>query len=210
VSETTEALLAPLWGGATFEPDEPFRRPPAPAAGEEVRRLRDEGLVRALIGDVYVAADVTCTPELRSRAAALLVPGRLLAVGGVVGFGSAAWIHAEWGAVPPEQVEMILPSGLNRAGWGWVRVRQVRVRPEHVGLVAGLPVTSPARTAADLARDRPPPLAHDALSALAGACGITAAQVRGCLDGMPRARGVSRARAVLEAWERGVGRAPPG
>ena len=155
-----------------------------------------------MIGDVHLACDLPLTARLRAQAAALLVPGALLACGAVVGFGSAAWIHSGWPqSMPPDLVDLIVPPRVRRrTGPDGPRIRQMRLPGDQVQLIAGLPVTTAARTVADLARDLPPTRAQTAMAAVGQATGITASDVLRCLDAMPRARGSVRAREVVEAW----------
>ena len=188
----------------TTDPGLPFRARGEAAA--EATRLCAGGLLRRIAVDVFVAADVPDAPALRARAVRLLVPGRLLAAGGVVGFTSAAWVHTGWHpGAPPERIEVLVPPGANRYGGPGVRVRQVRVGGADVVLLAELPLTAPARTAADLARDSPWPVARAGLAALAAGAGIGAGDVLACLDRMRRARGAARARQVVARWA-GTGR----
>src|SRR6185437_13105278 len=77
------------------DPGLPFR--PADAAeAAEAGRLCSAGLIRRVVADAFVAADVPDSPTLRARAAALVLPERLAAAGGIVGFASAAWVHTGW------------------------------------------------------------------------------------------------------------------
>lgn len=126
--------------------DKPFRGSEAIAAGLVTRRrLRGPGFQR-LGRDTYVAADVTPDDPLRIVGAALEVPGA------VVGGWSAVLLHgvdaAPEGEVPIELV--VGPRHVRRARPG-LRLRQDVLGERDVELVKGVAVTSPIRTAVDLA-----------------------------------------------------------
>ena len=180
--------------------DQPFR--PAPDELAEVARLCRAGTLRRVVGDVALAADLPLSTALRARAIRLLVPTALERIA-VVGFGTAAWVHAEWpqDADPEAPLDLVLPPALRRrlAGAG-PRLRQMRLADRHVEQIEGLPVCTPARTIADLARDLPPARAAAAMSALHRATGVTVRDVLSCLDQMPRARGGGQARLVVAGW----------
>ncbi|MDD7916272.1 type IV toxin-antitoxin system AbiEi family antitoxin [Actinomycetospora callitridis] len=126
--------------------DIPFRGSAAIGAGLTTRRrLRGPGF-RELGRDTYVAADVPVDDRMRVRAAALEVPGA------VVGGWSALLVHgvdaAPEGARPVELV--VGPRHVRRARAGLL-LRQDVLGEREVGCVDGVPVTSPIRTAVDLA-----------------------------------------------------------
>jgi hypothetical protein len=179
------------------DPGLPFR--PADAAeSAEAARLCSAGLIRAVVADVFVAADVPDSPTLRARAAALVLPERLTAAGGIVGFASAAWVLTGWhpDGVPASLDVMVAARVSPGPG---VRVRQVGVSPEDVVTLEGLSLTSAARTAADLARDWPWSAARAGLAALV-VVGMAPDDVLECLGRMRGARGVAHARAAVARW----------
>jgi hypothetical protein len=122
------------------DPGLPFR-PADPAEAAEAGRLCSAGLIRRVVADAFVAADVPDSPTLRARAAALVLPERLAAAGGIVGFASAAWVHAGWhpegspGSLDVMAAERVSPVR-------GVRIRQVGVSPEDVVTLEGLSLTS--------------------------------------------------------------------
>jgi hypothetical protein len=76
--------------------------------------------------------------------------------------------------------------------------------------VGGVPVTTPARTAADLARDLPPHHALDWLERLREHAGVAPEDVADQLGAMPYARRVAPARGIVRSWAiRGCSRACP-
>ena len=126
--------------------DSPFRGSDALAAGLLSRgRLRGPGF-RRLFDDVYVAADVPVDLALRSRAAHLLVDGR----GVLAGYSAAEILGASCGPADAP-AEVALPGGclLRQPG---LRVHRGILDPDEVTTVAGIGVTTRARTAYDLAR----------------------------------------------------------
>jgi hypothetical protein len=200
---TAHSTLALPFGDLPFV-DQPFvDQPFLPSAEDwpEVNRWRQEGRLRRLIGDVHLAADLPVTAQLRARAIGLLLLGGQ--AGAVVGFGTAAWVHAGWPVAERlvEAIDLVLPPDARcRPAAQGRRLRQMRLTGRHVQRLAGVPVTTPARTAADLARDLPPLRAGAAMAALREATGVTVADVLRCLDEMPRARGSGHARLVVASW----------
>ncbi|GIG29154.1 type IV toxin-antitoxin system AbiEi family antitoxin [Cellulomonas marina] len=142
--------------------------------------------------EVTAAPAVAHLPVVRARAVAHLVPPR-----GVVGRASAAWVHAGGPAAVP--LEVLVPTGTARPrARAGVVGHEAELRPEDVVTVAGVPVTTPARTALDVARTCTAPAVHRLLSALARA-GVDLGAVLARLGDRPGGRGVRQARAVLAA-----------
>ena len=83
-------------------------------------------------------------------------------------------------------------------------VRSDELSEDEVWLVAGMRVTSPARTAFDIGRSRPADIAIPILDALLNATGITAADVIQIADHRPGARGVRRLRSLLPLVDGGA------
>jgi hypothetical protein len=180
------------------DPGLPFR-PAEPDESAEAARLCTAGLIRRVVADVFVAADVPDSPTVRARSAALLVPERLTAAGGIVGFASAAWVLTGWHPDPaPASLDVMVAARVSPSPG--IRIRQVGVSPEDVMTLAGLCLTAPARTAADLARDWPWAAAQAGLSALVSGTGIVPEDVLACLGRMRGARGVAQARPAVAQW----------
>lgn len=123
---------------------EPFRGSVAVARGLLTRKqLRGPRYVR-LLPDVYLAAGVRITPLVRARAAALFAGPS----GGVAaGWSAAELLGASCG--PWHAPAEVLTTGHVRAHTG---VRTCRGGLHATGVAAGARVTSPVRTAWDLAR----------------------------------------------------------
>jgi very-short-patch-repair endonuclease len=124
----------------------PFRGSLAVAAGRvtwaELRGPR----FRRLFTGIYVRSDVEVTLGLRSLAAALVVQGR-----GVLGGWSAAELLGASCGPADAAAEVVAPGGGQRTRAGLV-VRADLLATDEVTAVHGVPVTTPLRTAYDLAR----------------------------------------------------------
>jgi len=115
--------------------------------------VRDGKLVR-LHGQIAVRPDCLLTPELRAAAIADEVPEGFVAAG-----VTAAWIHCGSGELPT--LEFVYPNGANSkhavqlSGKAWSTIDLAQA----VVTIAGVPVTNPQRTIADLAWRHPPEVA---------------------------------------------------
>ncbi len=146
----------------------PFTATQAAAAGisrSQLRRLYDEGLIRRLLRNVYVAAQTPDSRLLRARALQLVVP-----VGSVVTDWSALWLYT--GITQPgghrgePVVTMFRFDGHDRLRNALCESGKRTLIPEDIWVVEGLLVTSPLRTAWDLGRLAPRDWAIGALDAL--------------------------------------------
>ena len=151
---------------------------------------------RAIYPDVYLS---NCAPpSLRTRAvAAWLWSGRR---GVLAGLAAAALHGAAW-IDDDEPVELIWPNTRPPAG---VLTRSQRVDGDEITRVAGLPVTTPARTAFDLARDLPAAEAVARLDALKRASPFSAEDVLLLAKRYPGARGLRRLRSTLPLVDPGA------
>jgi hypothetical protein len=166
-----------------------------------LRQAIRHGTVRPVLRGVYIDAAVELTPLVRARAANLIVaPGVALAG------GTAAWIYG----IPPMEpnahlretpLETVRPAGraaVRRAG---SRGRTALLRDEDLVELEGALVTSPVRTALDLARERDRPDALAYLDALTSAGVVTVDELTASLpsiDGMPW---VEQAREMVDLCE---------
>lgn len=197
-----------------IDPDLPFRRSCGLSESEarEVGRLIDDGLLVPLVLDVVVAVGVPPGRDLRAAALGLMVADRLRACGAAVAQEAAAWL---WVSGPaPRYVDVVIAPGRVRSPWPHVLVHERRMSAQDVVQVevrggTTLAVTTPARTAADLLRTLPEPLALETAGQLAAHTGLCAADVAACLESMPRARGVARARRLLTRRPDAVQRPDP-
>jgi hypothetical protein len=113
--------------------------------------------------------------------------------GVIAGLTAAAWHGSKW-------VDDRLPVELiwsNARPPRAVRTHDVRLRPTEYGLVAGLPVTTPQRTAFDLGRRKPMGAAIAQLDALMRATGIKVGEVSEIADQHRGARGLRQLEMAL-------------
>ncbi|MDQ1288486.1 MAG: hypothetical protein QG622_2051 [Actinomycetota bacterium] len=169
----------------------------------EAQRLLGEHLLVPLLLDVVIAADAVLDRSLRAAAVGLLVTTRLSAAGAVIAQDAAAWVWAA--GASPRYVDVVIQPGRIRSPSPYVVVHERRMtQGDVVEIRAGdappLAVTTPARTAADLLRSLPEPLALEAATRLASRTGTDPAAIAACLAAMPGARGVARARVLLARW----------
>jgi hypothetical protein len=168
--------------------DDVFRGSEALRQGKLSRyRLRTE--FRVIYPDVYVAKCAVLTLRTRS-VAAWLWSGRR---GVLAGLAAAALHGADW-IDDDEPVELIWHNTRPPAG---VRARSQRVQPDEVTHVAGLPVSTPARTAFDLAGQLPTGEAVARLDALRRATSFSIEDVMALAKRYPGARGLRRVREAL-------------
>lgn len=146
---------------------------------------------------VYLRSDVELTAALRARAA-WLSTGATLA-----GVSAAAVLGAKWldSNAPAEIVRNDKHSQPGMVAHGY------RVLDEEVRLAAGIPATSPARTAFDIGRRRPVDQAVPMLDALLAATGVTVADVLAVADRWPGVRGVRQLRSTMR-WVDGGAESP--
>ncbi|GBE64673.1 hypothetical protein MFM001_11350 [Mycobacterium sp. MFM001] len=149
-----------------------------------------------LFPDVY--APRATTPSLRrNTVGAWLWSGR----NGVIAGRAAAALHGALWVDAATPIEMIWRSGRPPAG---IVVRNERLDADEIVDVDGLPVTSIARTALDLARHLPRDIAVRHLDALARATGVTACDALSLAERYPRARGLRRSEVALALMDAGA------
>jgi Protein of unknown function (DUF559)/Transcriptional regulator, AbiEi antitoxin len=181
-------------------PDHPFTTCQASALGITRKRLRnavDQGEVRRVFTGVYARADLPDSTELRASAAGLVMNEH-----SVLCDRTAAWIHgidvlryAELDVIPPLETYVLRgrdPTDRHNCHGG---TRDLR--PEDWQVIGGLRVTTPLRTALDLACKLRRREAMAALDAFAREFGVTVAQLRRLLVRYFRRRGVVQARELV-------------
>ena len=149
---------------------------------------------RAVFRDVYVPKDAELTARAKARAA-WLSTGATLA-----GMSAAAVLGTKWldAAAPAEIVRT------DRHGQRSILVRSYELPDEEVCTVAGMRVTTAARTAFDIGRGLPVAKAVPVLDALLNATGIKPADVLTVANRHRRARGIRRLREALELADGGA------
>lgn len=157
-------------------------------------QLRTE--FRAIYPDVYLSGHAA--PSLRMRCiGAWLWSGRR----GVLAGLSAATLHGSAWIDDDEPIELIWRNQHAPAG---IVARNQRVEPDEVTRIAGLPVTTLARTAYDLARQLPREKAVARLDALMRATPFDIEDVLLLTKQHPRARGLGRLRTALPLVDPGA------
>lgn len=133
-------------GMETSDITRPFRGSEAVAAGRLTRGALRGARFRRLGADTYVSANVPDDPRLSVRAAWV----RAGADAVVIGWSAALWWECDVLPSPPPPVEPAVPDRRLRSAPG-LRVCRARVRDEDIAVEDGVRVTTPLRTAYDLA-----------------------------------------------------------
>ena len=149
-----------------------------------------------LLRDVYVDSGVEVTGALRAKAGWLWARRQ----GVVAGFSAAALHGSRW-VDDRKPVELIHD---NRHRLPGIQTRGDRLEDDEIEIVAGIPVTSPARTAIDLGCWYPTMTAVAAIDALARATDIKAADVELLAQRYAGRRGITRARQAVGLFDAGA------
>jgi hypothetical protein len=176
----------------------PFSCHQAAAAGISRHALSElvvSGLVRRLLRGVYVPAQTSDSLELRTKALALVVPADAILVD-----WTACWL---WTGVlaPGEHLDVPEVSLFRPAGAGRLRNRLCRsgersFLPGDIAEVGGLHVSTPLRTAWDLARFFHRDIALGGMDALLRLGSFDLDDLVGGVDRFRRQRGVVQLRAL--------------
>ncbi|MCV7396976.1 type IV toxin-antitoxin system AbiEi family antitoxin [Mycobacterium paraseoulense] len=150
----------------------------------------------ALHRDVYVPRDTELTAVLRAKASWLRSRRR----GILAGFSASALHGARW--IDPARPAEIMDT--NRRETEGVRVWEERIESDEITIVDGMRVTTPARTALDLARRHPRGTAVAAIDALAQAIEVKMADVELLVDRYRGRHGMKAAKASLELIDGGA------
>ncbi len=160
-------------------------------------QLVQSGEVRRVLTDVYADGRMRDTLELRARAARIVLPAHAVVVD-----RSAAWLwgvdlrtKAELQTPPP--LEIFVPPGHKRLTRPQAAGGERTLIPSDLRSVDGLQVTSPVRTALDLACGLAPYEALAALDAFARLHGITTFELLAQLPRYRGRRGVVQARRLV-------------
>lgn len=175
--------------------DVPFRGSAVLAAGLLNRRslARD---YRAIHRDVYVPRDRELTPLLKAQAA-FVWSG---CTSTMAGLSAAALLGCRW-IDAQHPAELVRRNGKPVTG---IVVHRDELEPDEVCVVAGIPVTTPARTAFDLGRRSGVERAVIRLDALSNATGLRRADLDVILERHRGARGIVQLRTVLALVDGGA------
>jgi hypothetical protein len=150
----------------------------------------------ALHQDVYIARGAELTPTARAKASWLRSRRR----GILAGFSASALHGAKW-------IDPALPAAIidtNRRPAAGVQVWEERIDSDEIGIVDGMRLTTPARTALDLARRYPQGVAVAAIDALTQASELKLADIDLLVDRYRGRRGMKAARAALDLVDGGA------
>jgi hypothetical protein len=172
----------------------PFLGSNAMAAGMTRHTLRTRYV--AVHKDVYVAKDTEMTAMVRARACWLRARGH----GVLAGFSASALHGARWidGRRPATVI------GTNRRREPGVTVWADLVEDDEICMVNGMRVTTPLRTAIDMARHYPADTSVPAIDALARATRLTVADLRQALARYAGWKGIRRARIAVDLVDPGA------
>lgn len=130
----------------------------------ELHAMKLDGVLVHVIGEAFRPAGTDETPALRAAALQHHIPAALTQRA-ALGQLSAAWVY---GCAPlPQVIALLLDNDGNSASlppFSGCTVRQVYFERFDVQGIGGVPVTSPLRTALDVARSAPEPLARAVLA----------------------------------------------
>lgn len=174
---------------------EPFIGSEAVAAGT-LTKTQLTTRCRRLFSDVYVPRDLDVDATVRAKAGWLWTRRR----GVVAGFAAAALHGSRW--VDDHLVVQLIHD--NRRNPPGVQTHRDRIDDDEIVLIAGMPVTSPARTALDLGCWYPRMSAVAGIDALARATQFDAAELELLASRYPGRRGVARARQAIELFDAGA------
>lgn len=181
-------------------PIEPVTWADLSACGVSRRRLRtwlSEGRLRRVFTGVYISAAVPDSLLLRARCAARILPANV-----VVCDRSAAWLHGVDVHDPDERftipdLEVVVAPGAEAPRRQGLRAGKRMLSDADITTIHGLRVTTPVRTALDLACIRGRWGALAVLDAFMHECGVTHQDLARALTRFSRRRGVTQARALV-------------
>lgn len=163
--------------------------------------MRLEGLLVNVYGPGFALLWEPVTPRHRAAAAYFSLPGHVRRKV-VLGRMTAAWVY---GCAPaPQKLSVLLDHRHRTTSQGRYRlalIHEVALGPLDTVTIGGVPVSTPLRTALDVALHAPDQEAAPVLRALAGASGLGCQldAVRQAVEARPRLPGKSRALQRLDA-----------
>jgi hypothetical protein len=149
-----------------------------------------------LFPDVYVERDVDLDAKIRAKAGWLWTGRR----GVVAGFAAAALHGSKW-ADDVHVVELIHDNRRSPPG---IQTHRDRIDEDEIDLVAGTPVTSPARTALDFGCWYPTMTAVAGIDSLARAIEVKPGDVELLVHRYARRKGIARARQAVDLFDSGA------
>ena len=175
--------------------EEPFIGSAALATGELTRHAL-RSMYTTIHRDVYLSNDVELTAVIRAKACWLRSRGR----GVLAGFSAAAVHGAKW--IDPGLPATVIAD--NRRRTTGIITWASALAEEEVCTVDGMRLTTPTRTAIDLARRYPLDTAVVAIDALARATRTKVAAIEDAVVRYPGRHGIARAMEVLSLVDPGA------
>lgn len=164
--ETTRGTTRPTVTGTTDSP--PIFLAGTLFTTAELCAMRIDGLVVRIYGDAYAGITVPDSPALRAAALLAHAPPALAARAALSRL-SACWVH---GCAPrPTVIDLVVDSSrrtTSRPPLSGCAVHEAALGQYDVVHIGAVPVTSPLRSAVDVALFEAPAVAGPVLSALAG------------------------------------------
>jgi hypothetical protein len=151
---------------------------------------------RRLFPDVYAERDVDVNAELRAKAGWLWTGRR----GVVAGFAAAALFGSKW----VDDVRVVELIHDNRRSPPGIQTHRDRIEEDEIELVAGMPVSSPVRTALDFGCWYQTMTAVAGIDALARVTEIKVVDVELLARRYAGRRGIARARQAVELFDPGA------
>ncbi|MDN5632146.1 hypothetical protein [Kocuria sp.] len=195
----------PRYDGAytVFLPGPPFSR-------AELHAMPVDGVLRRELLAAHVHASQPVTDSLRAVVLSRVVPGNLQRRG-VMGRLGAAWFYRC--APEPSPLPVLVDKGARTTATvpPGIVLHQTSLAPEDVVTLHGISLTTPRRTATDIALYVPGPAGDAALLALMGASRLRCApeDVRHDLETMPKTPGRRAALTRVRKLSRGMDESAP-
>ncbi|UNK44321.1 type IV toxin-antitoxin system AbiEi family antitoxin [Arthrobacter sulfonylureivorans] len=170
-------------------------RPGHPFSRSELECMRLDGLLVNVYGSGFALPWDQITPRHRAAAAFFSLPEQVRRKV-VLGRLTAAWVY---GCAPePEKLSVLLDHRHRAISQGRYRpamIHEVTLGPLDTVTIGGVPVSTPLRTALDVALHAPEQDAVRVLSALAGSKGLDCQLdvIRQAIEARPRLPGKARA-----------------
>ncbi|CAL8897708.1 hypothetical protein KVA01_06910 [Kocuria varians] len=187
---------------SVFLPGHPFSR-------AELHAMTVDGVLRRELLDAHVHASRPSTDELRAAVLGRVIPGNLQRRG-VLGRLGAAWFYRCAPEPSPLPVLVDKTARTTASVPPGIVLHQTRFSPDDVLTRQGIMLTSPRRTALDLALHVPGPAGDAALLALLGSRRLRCSpeQLRHALETLPKTPGrraaLTRVRKLTRALSTGA------
>jgi hypothetical protein len=183
-----------------FPPDQPFTTADLRAFGVTHHRLRallKSGEAKQLLFGVYVPGTWENTPANRARAAAAVLPAHCVLVDRTAAslHGIDVFDYAELDVPPDPEVASV--GGATATRRNGVLGGKRDLLPEEIMTIGGVRVTTPVRTACDIACLRGRRRALGCIDAFRAAFGLTEVDLARMLPRFARRRGVTQLRELI-------------